>query len=136
MLNSSVVPTPQSPHSGDEGESDGGVAVALAGAFRPSIPAAAFRWISNSSGIQFGIPEEALARTTALNPVSGQGEENRPDVKFDLLTSHETKPRPPSLCDVPGCDAFRKYRLVTAFEKGACGIEHLRVLNEMQGMGC
>lgn len=32
------------------------------------------------------------------------------------------------VCDVAGCGVPRKYRLVKDWEKGACGMEHLKVL--------
>lgn len=31
-------------------------------------------------------------------------------------------------CDVPGCTEQRKYRLVRDFQRGACGMAHLKVL--------
>ncbi|RDX55993.1 hypothetical protein OH76DRAFT_1460659 [Lentinus brumalis] len=34
----------------------------------------------------------------------------------------------PPMCDVQGCTAVRKYRLVRDFQKGACGMGHLKLL--------
>ena len=40
------------------------------------------------------------------------------------------KPRAmvPAVCAVDGCTAKRKYRLVRDWERGACGMDHLHVL--------
>ena len=38
------------------------------------------------------------------------------------------KPKPLAICNVSGCVAQRKYRLVHDFERGACGLDHLRIL--------
>ncbi len=37
-------------------------------------------------------------------------------------------PATPPMCDVQGCTAVRKYRLVRDFQKGACGMGHLKLL--------
>ncbi|KZT51207.1 hypothetical protein CALCODRAFT_443421, partial [Calocera cornea HHB12733] len=37
--------------------------------------------------------------------------------------------RPQATCAVAGCEQMRKYRSVKDFEKGACGLEHLKALN-------
>lgn len=37
-------------------------------------------------------------------------------------------PATPPRCDVQGCTSLRKYRLVRDFQKGACGLSHLKVL--------
>ncbi len=37
-------------------------------------------------------------------------------------------PATPPKCDVQGCTSLRKYRLVRDFQKGACGLGHLKVL--------
>lgn len=33
----------------------------------------------------------------------------------------------PALCTIDGCGRPRKYRCVGAFERGGCGLEHLRI---------
>jgi len=135
MLNSSVVPTPQA-QSGDEAESDGG---ALAGAmsvvqeqFRRTIPGPTWRWISNKDGIVLGIPNEVLqvVQSEKISTENGGGTEveKTPKVEFPKLEV-VMQPKSPSKCDVSGCGNLRKYRLVNAFEKGACGMEHLKLLS-------
>ncbi|KAI0825198.1 hypothetical protein BC628DRAFT_1410593 [Trametes gibbosa] len=50
-------------------------------------------------------------------------------VDGEPTTSHLPPPRSsPPHCDVQGCTALRKYRLVRNFQKGACGMSHLKVL--------
>jgi Ino eighty subunit 2 len=46
--------------------------------------------------------------------------------QHDLL-SRVTRNRE-ARCDVPGCQEGRKYRLVRDWERGACGMGHLKVL--------
>lgn len=38
------------------------------------------------------------------------------------------------VCDVTGCDRARKYRLVKDWLKGACGMEHLKMLERQMGV--
>ncbi|KAF8589892.1 hypothetical protein K439DRAFT_1612454 [Ramaria rubella] len=128
-LNSSVVPTPQSTHSGEEGDSDnavggggggggGGVGVSNGGSGGggalptapelKGIPGPAWRWVSNRAGLVLGVPDEAL--DTAWG-ASGQ------------LTPAPVLPnvKARAVCDVAGCGALRKYRLVRDFERGVDG---------------
>ncbi|KAI0757123.1 hypothetical protein C8Q80DRAFT_1265093 [Daedaleopsis nitida] len=53
-------------------------------------------------------------------------------MEVDTVTGVPSAPRLPpasaSTCDVQGCTALRKYRLVRDFQKGACGMGHLKVL--------
>ena len=37
-------------------------------------------------------------------------------------------PSKPPTCDVQGCNSSRKYRLVRDFQRGACGMNHLKLL--------
>lgn len=48
----------------------------------------------------------------------------------DGASSQSTRPKTKtnSLCDVDGCGKGRKYRLVKDWERGACGMEHLKAL--------
>ncbi|KIJ48782.1 hypothetical protein M422DRAFT_777758 [Sphaerobolus stellatus SS14] len=140
MFNS-VVPTPQSPHSGDEAaESDGGGGGGgndiSQGPQRYTIPGPSWRWVSNSAGMRLGIPIEVLnvlepeSQDTASQTQIEESASAPPpsQLEFVKLESPAT-PKPPAVCDVPGCAATRKYRVVHAFEKGACGMEHLKVLS-------
>ncbi|KAH7906976.1 hypothetical protein BJ138DRAFT_1161317 [Hygrophoropsis aurantiaca] len=49
------------------------------------------------------------------------------------ITPEATKKQPP-VCDVEGCTRARKYRLVKDWMRGACGMEHLRVLEGRSGV--
>ena len=40
-------------------------------------------------------------------------------------------PRAKAVCSVVNCNEVRKYRLVRDFERGACGLPHLKVLEAM-----
>lgn len=48
----------------------------------------------------------------------------------DTAPTSETRlpPTEKPLCDVSGCEQARKYRLVKNWLKGACGMEHLKIL--------
>lgn len=48
----------------------------------------------------------------------------------DTTPPSETRlpPAEKPVCDVSGCDQVRKYRLVRDWLKGACGMEHLKML--------
>lgn len=100
-----------------------------------------YRWVSraqpaptaNGDGAADDTPAE---RTMALSfsvpaavlpsIVPGDGAMQVDDVP---PTSQLPPPRSsPPHCDVQGCTAIRKYRLVRDFEKGACGMGHLKVL--------
>lgn len=64
-------------------------------------------------------PPEAIA----LNAASAS-------MDVDDTSSQSTRPKTntTSLCDVDGCGKGRKYRLVKDWERGACGMEHLKAL--------
>lgn len=89
-----------------------------------------YRWISTS-------------RTTA--PVEGTQEAPETTMALSLCVPIAALPQPEALggadekttqslppprprCDVEGCEALRKYRLVKDWEKGACGMPHLKAL--------
>lgn len=125
LLNSSVVPTPQSPHSGDEGDSDAGTGAPVPAPPEQKgsiIPGPVWRWVSTQSGIRLGVPSEVVdsgMATSGLEQHSGAHAEHPPATM---------SAKPPAVCNVSGCEARRKYRLVHDFELGACGLDHLRVL--------
>lgn len=84
-----------------------------------------YRWISTSkmaAGTQ-DAPQAAMALSfsvpIAALPHSRTSQET-------ALPSSTLPPKP--RCDVEGCDAQRKYRLVKDWKKGACGMTHLKVL--------
>ncbi|GJJ08332.1 hypothetical protein Clacol_002543 [Clathrus columnatus] len=106
-LNASVVATPQTHSGGEEGEND-----QIPPERSSGMPGPAWRWISSKDGYKLGIPVEVIEDVT--------------------MESLPVPPRPPlsaSICDAQGCSRSRKYRLVSDFNRGACGIEHLKLLN-------
>ena len=104
-----------------------------------------YRWISTSrpspdapSGdkmfLSFSVPASLLPTTH---------QSGAPDVDADgdvrMETTQEQGPpeksraMAPVVCDVEGCSARRKYRLVRDWERGACGMDHLHVLERKSG---
>jgi Ino eighty subunit 2 len=85
------------------------------------MPGPVWRWVSNSSGIRLGVPSEVVDSGETMSDAA------KVDAASHPLDEH-MKPKPPAICNVSGCWGPRKYRLVRDFEKGACGMDHLRVL--------
>ncbi|KAH9039821.1 hypothetical protein EDB85DRAFT_224034 [Lactarius pseudohatsudake] len=91
-----------------------------------------YRWISTSrpapdapSGeekmtLSFSVPASLLP-TSHQVAVEGDGDG---DVKME----EPRKPAAAAVCNVDGCTATRKYRLVRDLERGACGMGHLHLL--------
>ncbi|KAH8984174.1 hypothetical protein EDB86DRAFT_2833594 [Lactarius hatsudake] len=94
-----------------------------------------YRWISTSrpapdapSGeekmtLSFSVPASLLP-TSHQVAVEGDGDG---DVKVGAQ-EEPRKPPAPAVCNVDGCTATRKYRLVRDLERGACGMGHLHLL--------
>jgi Ino eighty subunit 2 len=93
-----------------------------------------YRWISTlrpapdmppggEMFLSFSVPASLLP--TPHQPTL-DGEE---DVEMDT-PEQQPKPRAPTICDVHGCTAKRKYRLVRDQEHGACGMDHLHLLEK------
>ena len=61
------------------------------------------------------------------------------DIKMETMEQQvqEQKARVmvPAVCAVNGCTAKRKYRLVRDWERGACGMDHLHILERQSGSG-
>jgi Ino eighty subunit 2 len=55
------------------------------------------------------------------------------DVEMDAQ-EQQPKSRALSICGVQGCTTKSKYRLVLDHERGACGMEHLHLLEEQLKM--
>ncbi|KAI0348652.1 hypothetical protein BDW22DRAFT_1437741 [Trametopsis cervina] len=108
----------------------------------PAIPIlpTMYRWISTTKipggeagteprmVMSFSVPVSVLP-----TPVTTPATELAAGMDVDRLlkstpTSALRPPRPVQNCDVDGCDAQRKYRLVKDFQRGACGIAHLKQL--------
>ena len=81
-----------------------------------------YRWVSNRSGLSFSVPIAMVAVTTFADCAESM------DVNTARKEQEEQKERPKVLCNVEGCGEVRKYRLVRDWERGACGMAHLNVL--------
>ncbi|KAH9946793.1 hypothetical protein B0H21DRAFT_741795 [Amylocystis lapponica] len=71
--------------------------------------------------LSFAVPAAALSSSA----------QSADSVEMDVDGSQAKQPqqgRSQSLCDVHGCTQGRKYRLVKDWHKGACGMEHLKML--------
>ncbi|KAH0834657.1 hypothetical protein J3R83DRAFT_10167 [Lanmaoa asiatica] len=86
-----------------------------------------YRWISTTKplvGAAEPVSQEAdgQMKLTFSVPVSVLPQDTTPpsDVKMP--------PTEKPVCDVSGCTQARKYRLVKDWLKGACGLEHLKIL--------
>ena len=75
-----------------------------------------YRWVSGASGITLSVPASLLPHPT------GEGMD---------VDAGPGQPRARALCDVQNCGVVRKYRLVGNWERGACGMEHLKVLQQV-----
>ncbi|TCD66370.1 hypothetical protein EIP91_001419 [Steccherinum ochraceum] len=91
-----------------------------------------YRWVSSVKALDGG-DEKQLALSFSV-PVSIIPEPLEPsesgETKMDV-ESVQRLPPPSSVkpaCDVSGCEVPRKYRLVKDWKRGACGMEHLKVL--------
>jgi len=90
--------------------------------------------------LSFSVPVPLLSSSspsvTASDP--GSGSVSRAETPTHTAVPPATKVtpaaltlpvRPPAaICAVDGCEVKRKYRLVSDWTKGACGMEHLKVL--------
>ena len=59
------------------------------------------------------------------------------DVEMETTEEQEQEHKPramaPAVCAVEGCTAKSRYKLVRDWERGACGMDHLRVLERQSG---
>src|ERR1700733_1547575 len=88
-----------------------------------------YRWVSNAAGLLFSVPVGILPSTPeggGNGMVVDSSTSSRTSKKF--RSEPKSTPAPPPLCDVRNCGEVRKYRLVSDWEKGACGMVHLQVL--------
>lgn len=96
-----------------------------------------YRWISTTRVpgtekgaeskmlLSFSVPVSTLPKPVALK-IEGAMDVDQP-------TSQIRPPRSVARCDVEGCDSLRKYRLVRDFQRGACGLAHLKHLEAQSG---
>jgi len=86
-----------------------------------------YRWISTTKSLP-GDPElgsrepDGQMKLTFSVPASVLLQDTAPPAETKVPLAE--KP----VCDVSGCERARKYRLVSDWLKGACGMEHLKVL--------
>jgi Ino eighty subunit 2 len=99
-----------------------------------------YRWIStlkpspdappgDKMFLSFSVPTSLLP-TTITPPVDAEG-----DIKMETKQEQEPQAIVPAVCAVDGCTAKRKYRLVRDWERGACGMDHLHILERRSGSG-
>ena len=89
-----------------------------------------YRWISTTRPAADAPPGDEKMTMSFSVPVSllpipfqdGDG-----DIKMEAQ-EQPPKRREPAVCNVDGCMAIRKYRLVRDSERGACGMGHLHLL--------
>jgi Ino eighty subunit 2 len=90
-----------------------------------------YRWVSNASGISFSVPSSFLPSASLEgemdvdNSTLPETDQPKPSENYNV-NPHPA--RPPTKCSFDGCELMRKYRLVKNFEAGACGMEHLKLL--------
>ncbi|KAI0704930.1 hypothetical protein BC835DRAFT_1468555 [Cytidiella melzeri] len=114
---------------GEEGGEEASVAPVLPTMYRWTSTA---KTITAASGeeerrlvMSFSVPVSVLPSSAELQPASG--------TVVDQTTNEGAKiaiqpPRPLQKCDVEGCKVYRKYRLAKDFQRGACGMAHLKQL--------
>jgi Ino eighty subunit 2 len=100
-----------------------------------------YRWISTLRPAPDAPPGDKMYLSfsvpTSLLPTAHQDVDVDADADGDVKmeTTREQEPRAivPAVCGVEGCTAMRKYRLVRDWERGACGMDHLHVLERQSG---
>ncbi|KAI0639282.1 hypothetical protein C8Q77DRAFT_1080396 [Trametes polyzona] len=107
----------------------------------PAPPPTMYRWVSRAqpvpkagdAGTEDGQPEKTMVLSFSV-PISvlpaAQTDASGDAMKVDstAATAAPPLPRETPRCDVQGCTELRKYRLVRDFQKGACGLSHLKAL--------
>jgi Ino eighty subunit 2 len=78
--------------------------------------------------LSFSVPASLLPEDQSAAPdVDADG-----DIKMETTQEQEQEQKAqvtvPAVCAVDGCTAKRKYRLVRDGERGACGMDHLHIL--------
>ncbi len=91
-----------------------------------------YRWISTTRPAPDALlGEEKMALSfsvpASLLPTPHEVMVDGDDVNMEAQ-ERLPKPRAPAVCNVDGCTATRKYRLVRDLERGACGMGHLHLL--------
>jgi Ino eighty subunit 2 len=96
-----------------------------------------YRWISTLRPSPDAPPGDKMLLSfsvpTSLLPTSVLDADG--DTKMDVQEPAPLlKPRAPAVCDIDGCTATRKYRLVRDHSRGACGMGHLHLLEKQLGV--
>lgn len=124
----------------NDGDDEDGMDVA-AQVYDEVIPTS-YRWISTSrtssatsDAAVLADAERKMAITfsvpiAVLPPTPSEGELAKMDVD-----DPPKRPRGTPTCDVEGCTSHRKYRLVKDWERGACGMDHLKFLERQAALG-
>jgi Ino eighty subunit 2 len=114
-------------------------ATAAAGALAKVVEAipTRYRWISTLRPAPDAPPGDKMFLSfsvpTSLLPMAHQDDvDTDGDVKMET-TQEEPRAIVPAVCGVEGCTAKRKYRLVRDWERGACGMDHLHILERQSG---
>ena len=100
-----------------------------------------YRWVSRAqpvpkageAGAEGGQPEKIMVLSfsvpiSILPAASTDAAGDAMKVDSAAATTVPPPPRDTPRCDVQGCTGLRKYRLVRDFQKGACGLSHLKAL--------
>ena len=94
-----------------------------------------YRWISTSKAVPGGANEDAEKRmrlsfsvpvsvtSVAVAQATMSGRSGGPDEERRGAKVAREAP-----CDVEGCTELRRYRLVRDWQRGACGMSHLKLL--------
>ena len=100
-----------------------------------------FRWISSTKTdntdiyepIQKMVLSFSVPTTIVPAPQEGSAGEGGPTPMNLDSGPHYPPPASSKHCDIPGCENVRKYRLVKDWERGACGMAHLKTLEAQLG---
>lgn len=94
----------------------------------PIIPTM-YRWSSSVKEGENGEKQMVLSFAVPISVVPvPDGDETSMDVDPVPVSAVPPPQSERPTCDVSGCKVPRKYRLVKDWQKGACGMEHLKVL--------
>jgi Ino eighty subunit 2 len=132
----------------ENGENAAAAAVAAAGTAAQvvEVTPTRYHWISTTETplrraaappgdkmfLSFSVPVSLLPNQSAAPDADAGG-----DVKMETTKEQEqerkTRAMVPAVCEAEGCTAKRKYRLVRDWERGACGMDHLNILERQSG---
>jgi Ino eighty subunit 2 len=79
--------------------------------------------------LSFSVPASLLPNQSTAPDADADADG---DVKMETADKqeqeHKSRGMVPAVCAVEGCTGKRKYRLVRDWERGACGMDHLHIL--------